>query len=300
MSKSISRRKIFAKRSGSSGSGTTHTVAGSDTQVQYNDAGSFGADANFTWDKTAKDFKVGVDNSGIAASSLVSISNTTGSAYLGLGGGTFGIGLNNPNFIAGINVSATVSSISLVTNNLATLVFSDASGLVCSREVQALSIGLGAIGVGSGFVNLTGTTSGTISIKPQAAAGTYNFNLPITVGTVGQFLTSQAGGGTAMIWTSPNIQALRVVTAAGAVTVATTDTVVVVNKTVGAATVINLPATPATGLTFTIKDGKGDAAANNITITPAAGNIDGGATKVMGTNYQTVKLVYNGTEWNII
>lgn len=94
--------------------------------------------------------------------------------------------------------------------------------------------------------------------------------------------------------------ALRVVTASGAVTVTTADSIVVVNKTVGAATAVSLPASPATGDTYIIKDGKGDAASNNITITPAAGNIDGAGTLVMNVNYQAVTLVYNGAQWNII
>lgn len=95
------------------------------------------------------------------------------------------------------------------------------------------------------------------------------------------------------------IYATRVVTAAGTVTVANTDYVVVVNKTVGAATTVNLPATPATGRTFIIKDGKGDAGANNITITPAAGTIDGAGTSVISTNFGFSMLTYNGTQWNL-
>lgn len=93
--------------------------------------------------------------------------------------------------------------------------------------------------------------------------------------------------------------AVRVITAVGAVTVTIRDYIVILNKTVGAATTVNLPA-GVTGQIFIIKDGKGDAAANNITITPAAGNIDGAATFVMNINNQSVMLVYNGTQWNII
>ena len=99
--------------------------------------------------------------------------------------------------------------------------------------------------------------------------------------------------------TSPVTTTVRVVTAAGAVTVTTADYAVIVNKTVGAATTVNLPA-GSTGLTFIIKDGKGDANANNITITPAAGNIDGSATYVMTSVYQSVSLMYNGTQWNLV
>lgn len=50
--------------------------------------------------------------------------------------------------------------------------------------------------------SMAGSSSGVITIQPQAAAGTYNFNLPITVGSAGQVLTSQAGGSTAMTWSS--------------------------------------------------------------------------------------------------
>lgn len=92
----------------------------------------------------------------------------------------------------------------------------------------------------------------------------------------------------------------RVITAAGAVTVsATADYFVCINKTSGAATTVNLPATPPTGVTYLIKDCKGDAATNNITITPAAGNIDGSSTYVLSNNYASVALVYNGSAWSL-
>lgn len=93
---------------------------------------------------------------------------------------------------------------------------------------------------------------------------------------------------------------VRVVTAAGAVTVAKTDYIVVVNKSSGAATTVNLPSSPVTGQKFIIKDGKGDAATNNITITPASGNIDGAATFVIAVNYGGVEIAYNGTQWNVL
>lgn len=94
--------------------------------------------------------------------------------------------------------------------------------------------------------------------------------------------------------------AVRVVVASGAVAVTTSDFVVVVNKTSGAATTVNLPASPLTGAVVWIKDGKGDANTNNITITPAAGNIDGSATDVINTAYGAALLEYNGTQWNVL
>ena len=48
---------------------------------------------------------------------------------------------------------------------------------------------------------LQGPTSGAITLATQAAAGTYNWNWPITAGSAGQFLTSQGGSNNAMTWT---------------------------------------------------------------------------------------------------
>lgn len=122
-----------------------------------------------------------------------------------------------------------------------------------------------------------------------------------TIGLTGISTLTGAASVTGIFTTgSGRIVTTRVVTAAGAVTAATTDNVIIVNKASGAATVVNLFATPTTGTQLVIKDGKGDAAANNITITPAAGTIDGAATYVLATNYGAVTIVYNGTQWNII
>lgn len=64
------------------------------------------------------------------------------------------------------------------------------------------SIISGVAGSVQGSLKVAGSTSGTITIQPQAAAGTYNFNLPITAGTAGQVLTSQGGSTSAMTWGS--------------------------------------------------------------------------------------------------
>lgn len=96
------------------------------------------------------------------------------------------------------------------------------------------------------------------------------------------------------------IKKTRVVTAAGAVTAATSDYIICVNKTTGAATTVNLFASPVTGTTLVIKDCKGDAATNNITITPASGNINGATTYVMNVNRQAATIFYDGTGWQVI
>jgi len=167
-------------------------------------------------------------------------------------------------------------------------------------------------------VTTTGTLTGTLAsqtantafLAPNGAAGAPTFraivaaDLPTATGAAlgvaqaGAGLTAAAG--VFSVNFASATRTVRVVTAAGAITVVTTDDIVIVNKTTGAASAVSLPAAPATGESYTIKDGKGDAATNNITISPAAGNIDGGGTYVMDGPYQATTFIYNGTEWNVI
>lgn len=93
----------------------------------------------------------------------------------------------------------------------------------------------------------------------------------------------------------------RVVTAAGAVTVDVDDAdIVVIKKTVGAATTVNLPSAAGTTKPVRIADGKYDAATNNITITPAGSEtIMGGASYVIDSNGASILLtpLADGTGW---
>ena len=79
---------------------------------------------------------------------------------------------------------------------------------------------------------------------------------------------------------------LDIITAAGAVNVGTLEAGVAINKTVGAATTVNLPAACVrNGLPVIVKDMKGDAATNNITVVPnGADTIDGHANDVIAIN----------------
>jgi len=92
----------------------------------------------------------------------------------------------------------------------------------------------------------------------------------------------------------------RVITAAGGVTVASDDYIITMKKTVGQITTITLPASPTTSRSIIVKDGNGDAATYNITISGNGKTIDGAATFVLDRNFQAVEIVYNGTEWNAI
>ena len=64
---------------------------------------------------------------------------------------------------------------------------------------------------------------------------------------------------------------------------------------------ITLPATPADGEYYIIKDATGAANTKNVTVIGNGHNIDGSSTYVMNTSYQCVQLIYNSnnTRWNI-
>jgi len=71
------------------------------------------------------------------------------------------------------------------------------------------------------------------------------------------------------------------------------------NPTSAAAVYLRLPAVSAAVAyqDYVVKDGKGDAATNNIIITSTAGTIDGTTSYTISTNYGTVHFITDGTEW---
>lgn len=61
---------------------------------------------------------------------------------------------------------------------------------------------IGIAGTSGGSLSFASATSGNVTIQVSGATTSYNFNLPNTVGTAGQVLTSQGGGSTSMTWTT--------------------------------------------------------------------------------------------------
>ena len=61
-----------------------------------------------------------------------------------------------------------------------------------------------------------------------------------------------------------------------------------------------LPLSPVTNTVYEIIDANGNADTHIITIDGNGKNIQGAATDIISSNYGTLKLVYNGIEYNII
>lgn len=140
--------------------------------------------------------------------------------------------------------------------------------------------------------------SDTNATKTVYAPGIVEYN-PSAVTSTQLYATAQTTFSIPTTMKDLNHRSVRVHTS-GTLTISDTDNVVVVNKTVAGATAGSIPAPGLRNRAFVVKDGKGDAAANNITLTPASGTIDGAATRVISANYGVVTLVDNGTEWNVI
>lgn len=241
-----------------------------------------------------------------AASGTVS-SGTSPNVALYTGGTTVGDGSGTTAVSAGgynLNTLATGTA----TNGLF-LCAANTPGIFASGTCR-LNVSSSAItitspllsGTSTGVELTTGASSATgATVLPNRGCTTCGLggaaNVPAIVVGGASITNWDANGQNSLKGHTDNI---RVVTAAGAVTVTAADYTVEVNKTTGAATAVNLPATPVTGQHFYIKDGKGDAATNNITVTPAAGNIDGSATYVINQAYGAVEIQYDGTKWVVL
>ncbi len=90
----------------------------------------------------------------------------------------------------------------------------------------------------------------------------------------------------------------RVITAAGPGIITNLDNIVHVNQTVGAPYTFNLnPANLNPGQKFVIKDTKGDAATNNITLQPTSGLFDGLSNYAIQFPYGGITLSTDGTNF---
>ncbi|MBV9760537.1 MAG: hypothetical protein JO340_08235 [Acidobacteriaceae bacterium] len=70
------------------------------------------------------------------------------------------------------------------------------------------SVTLGSVGSSSGALVLSGSTSGTTTVRPAAAAGSWNMTLPSSSGSAGQFLQTDGSGNTTWVSASGAITGL--------------------------------------------------------------------------------------------
>jgi hypothetical protein len=176
---------------GVNGDGTVQNTIQSATALTVARSGTSYAlqvDTNTALSVTGLKVTSGISGGGLALTTLSTATdeNLTLDAK---GAGTVSIGATSTgNILFGGGLSSTGCT---VTNST--------GAFACTSAISS-----GVAGGTIGGYNLSGNTSGTISILPQAAAGTYNFNLPTTAGTSGYILTSAGGGASPMTWTDPS------------------------------------------------------------------------------------------------
>ena len=81
--------------------------------------------------------------------------------------------------------------------------------------------------------------------------------------------------------------------------VLSTDQIIYVDSTAGAFT-ITLEASPTTNRELTIIDSVGNCGTDTVTIAGNGNNIIGLTTYSMTQNYESIRLIFNGTQWNLI
>ncbi len=178
------------------------TPAGLNTQVQFNDASSFGGDAGLTYDKTNDALTIsGSSNSPTPVNGLLiqnTDTTTNNGAWLRLG-----INRTTPGQIVGAALGATLAGdtnngeLAIYTRNAGSLY--EVGRFLGSGNVRTQT--LGVAGGRTGILNLTRATSGTITIQPAAAAGTWTMTLPTDDGTANQFLQTDGAG--VCTWATP-------------------------------------------------------------------------------------------------
>ena len=91
----------------------------------------------------------------------------------------------------------------------------------------------------------------------------------------------------------------QVFTSGASVTMSNTQLTLVVRKSPAGPTAVTLPTSPVQWLPYTVKDGLGDAATNNITVSSAA-LVDSLSSAVISAPFAALSFVFDGTTWNIV
>lgn len=142
------------------------------------------------------------------------------------------------------------------------------------------------------MLSITGNSGGTIT--PNLLGGLSIVGDGVTVTTIGDPLTHTL---TIQFSHPPFVYTNVAVTP---YVVLGTDYYLSVNTSIISITV-KLPDSPAANTQFVIKDRSGNAELNNIILTTVTGlvTIDGVVSYAMNTNYQSVNIVFNGSNYEI-
>jgi hypothetical protein len=202
------------------GAGGGASVAGSDTEIQYNDGGSLGASADLTWDDTAKVLEVGgdidLDDGGTYTTTLQTITPTaartisfpdaTGTVAL-VGGSSGQVLYNNAGAVAGGNLGYNATTgvfgylngtgaITQATNKATAVTLNSPSGQItlngaalAADTTVSFTLTNSSITANDVLIlnHLSAGTAGSYLLNAQAAAGSASINVRnITAGSLSE------------------------------------------------------------------------------------------------------------------
>jgi hypothetical protein len=185
---------------------------------------------------------------------------------------------------AGTGITATTGNITASTGNIV----ATAGAVQANTTVTAGTTLVGTLGI-------------TISAFTAGAIVSDNVGVFSSIaGTAGQILTSN-GAGVAPSFQGAGSAPVSIVQTAVTPYVVTATDYFIASDSSAAIKTVQLPDAPATGRVFVVKDYTGSAAAFNITVTTVGGAvlIDGAASYVLNTNYQSVQVIFDGAAYEV-
>jgi hypothetical protein len=202
----------------------TATPAGADTQVQYNNAGAFGAESAFTYDQTTNTLGLGVASTSYGILLFRNDTNAdTVSIQAGVTTGSYTLTLpvddGTNNYVLKTNGSGVTSWVDvatvLVVGTDTQVIFNDTgvlagdAGFLFNKTTDALTLGVASSTTGS-IIFKNATNANTLTLLSGVTGTSYSLTLPTTAGTNNYVLTTNGSGVTT--WTN----ATTLVTPAGA------------------------------------------------------------------------------------
>lgn len=196
-------------------------ATGSDTQVQFNDGGTnFGANANFTFDKTSNTLSVTTASSDIVKTKIVQGVAGVDNAVIFMKGGTsFSVptyGSDVTIFVSGSKNTGSKSVFNtrlVASGNISVYSTSSDTELVLLRATDGFISGAGDLTTaGNAFVNGGNlqTTATTFNLFPDASTTTVNFATQANTLSIGSFNSTSSFNGDVRAYTTELVRNLNI------------------------------------------------------------------------------------------